>query len=103
MCRSAIWLAMVCVRATWCLVGRSDAAGAALQGHIAGQSGRSALEFLWGIRRPCPPSGHFLGVTRRMHPDVCEFISAAMYEAACTRVRALISTADRRRGRRRRP
>jgi predicted RecB family nuclease len=63
------------------LVGDQMQLAQPIQGAHPGQSGRSALEFLLGDHATVPPErGIFLGVTRRMHPDVCEFISAAMYE-----------------------
>jgi uncharacterized protein len=46
-----------------------------------GDSGKSALEFVLGEAATVPPDrGIFLPVTRRMHPDVCRFISEAVYE-----------------------
>jgi uncharacterized protein len=51
------------------------------QGVHPGDSGKSALEFLLGDIATAPPErGIFLPVTRRMHPDVCEFISEAVYD-----------------------
>jgi predicted RecB family nuclease len=51
------------------------------QGVHPGDSGRSALEFLLGDRATVPAErGIFLPVTRRMHPDVCRFISEAVYD-----------------------
>src|SRR6185436_16229293 len=44
-------------------------------------SGASVLEHLLGDRETVPPAeGVFLERTWRMHPDVCRFVSAAMYE-----------------------
>ena len=46
-----------------------------------GESGQSALDYLLEGRATIPPDlGIFLGTTWRMHPDVCDFISAAIYE-----------------------
>jgi superfamily I DNA and/or RNA helicase len=51
------------------------------QGVHLGDSGKSALDFLLGDIPTVPPErGIFLPVTRRMHPDVCRFISEAVYE-----------------------
>jgi uncharacterized protein len=51
------------------------------QGVHPGNSGKSALDFLLGDRSTVPPErGVFLPVTRRLHPDVCRFISEAVYE-----------------------
>jgi predicted RecB family nuclease len=44
-------------------------------------SGASVLEHLLGAETTVPPRrGIFLEQTRRMHPDVCRFVSAAIYE-----------------------
>lgn len=44
-------------------------------------SGRSVLEHLLGDDGTIPPArGVFLDHTRRMHPDVCEFVSRAVYQ-----------------------
>jgi predicted RecB family nuclease len=52
-----------------------------IQGVHPGDSGQSALEFVLGDMATVPPDrGIFLPVTRRMHPDVCRFISDAVYE-----------------------
>ena len=41
----------------------------------------SCLEWMLGDRATVPPErGIFLAVTRRMHPDVCRFISEQVYE-----------------------
>ena len=51
------------------------------QGVHPGDSGKSALELLLGHAATVPPErGIFLPVTRRMHPDVCRFISEAVYD-----------------------
>lgn len=52
-----------------------------LQGSHPGDSGRSCLEYLIDGHRVVPPDrGIFMPVSRRMHPRVCGFISAAVYE-----------------------
>jgi len=44
-------------------------------------AGKSVLEHLLGEHTTIPPErGLFLDKTRRMHPDVCRFISKAIYE-----------------------
>ena len=44
-------------------------------------AGASVLEHLLGEHTTIPPErGLFIDETRRMHPDVCRFISAAIYE-----------------------
>jgi predicted RecB family nuclease len=51
------------------------------QGVHPGESGLSALEYALGDLGTVPPSlGIFLDKTRRMHPDVCRFISDAFYD-----------------------
>jgi uncharacterized protein len=51
------------------------------QGVHPGESGLSALEYALGDIATVPPSlGIFLDKTRRMHPDVCRFISDAFYD-----------------------
>ncbi len=46
-----------------------------------GGGGRSVLEHVLGDDATLPPDrGVFLAVTRRMHPDVCTFISDEIYE-----------------------
>jgi uncharacterized protein len=52
-----------------------------LQGTHPGRSGESALEYLMDGARVIPPHrGIFMPVSRRMHPEVCSFISAAVYD-----------------------
>lgn len=56
-----------------------------LQGSHPGDSGRSCLEYLIGEHRVVPADrGIFMPVSRRMHPRVCGFISAAVYEGRLT-------------------
>jgi len=46
-----------------------------------GESGLSALEYALGDLATVPPYlGIFLDKTRRMHPDVCRFVSDAFYD-----------------------
>jgi len=55
------------------------------QGTHPGDSGRSALEYLLAGRATVPPDfGVFLDVTWRLHPDVCRFVSDAVYEGRLT-------------------
>lgn len=52
-----------------------------LQGSHPGNSGQSCLEYLIDGHRVIPPErGVFMPVSRRMHPDVCGYISSAVYE-----------------------
>ncbi len=52
--------------------------------HPAG-SGRSSLEHVLGDDATMPPQrGVFLSETRRMHPDVCGFLSQHVYEGRLT-------------------
>jgi len=54
-----------------------------IQGSHPGHSGDSALDYLLNGRSVIEPErGVFLETTRRMHPDVCQFISDAIY-AGC--------------------
>lgn len=63
------------------LLGDQMQLGQPLQGDHPGESGQSALDYFLGEHATIPPErGLFLGVTRRMHPDVCKFISDAVYE-----------------------
>ncbi len=56
----------------------------ALASHPSG-SGASVLEHLLGEDRTMPADrGVFLSETRRMHPDVCSFISETIYEGRLT-------------------
>ncbi|WIA54155.1 TM0106 family RecB-like putative nuclease [Sphingobium sp. WTD-1] len=52
-----------------------------LQGTHPGRSGESCLEYLIDGHRVVPEDrGIFMPVSRRMHPSICSFISAAVYE-----------------------
>ena len=53
-----------------------------IQGTHPGRSGESALDYLLdGQATIAPDRGIFLETTWRMHPDVCSFISDAVYES----------------------
>jgi predicted RecB family nuclease len=63
------------------LVGDQMQLSQPLQGAHPGESGLSALEYLLGDHATVPPErGIFLAETRRMNPEVCGFISEAVYE-----------------------
>jgi len=63
------------------LVGDQMQLAQPLKGVHPGNSGCSALEYLLGPLATVPPDrGVFLPTTRRMHPDVCRFISEAVYD-----------------------
>ncbi|HEX6640298.1 MAG TPA: AAA domain-containing protein, partial [Thermoanaerobaculia bacterium] len=52
------------------------------QGSHPDRTGDSVLEHLLGTHATVPPErGIFLEHTRRMHPDVCSFVSEVVYEA----------------------
>lgn len=52
-----------------------------LQGTHPGESGKSILDYILQDHQVIPDDfGIFLGTTWRMHPDVCSFISGAVYE-----------------------
>ncbi|MBZ9774019.1 TM0106 family RecB-like putative nuclease [Mesorhizobium sp. CO1-1-8] len=56
-----------------------------IQGAHPGESGLSALEYLLAGYNTVPPDrGIFLQVSRRMHPEVCRFISDNVYESRLT-------------------
>lgn len=56
-----------------------------IQGAHPGESGLSALEYLLGGHNTVPADrGIFLPISRRMHPDVCRFISDIVYEGRLT-------------------
>ena len=76
------------------LLGDQMQLGQPIQGSHPGRSGGSALEFLLdGEPTIAPEKGIFLGVTYRMHPDVCRFISDAIYDS---RLRSAESTLKQR-------
>lgn len=64
------------------LLGDQMQLGQPIQGVHPGRSGESALEYLLdGESTIAPNRGIFLGTTYRMHPDVCRFISDAIYDS----------------------
>ena len=63
------------------LLGDQMQLGQPIQGVHPGESGQSTLEYLLeGAATIAPEHGVFLKDTWRMHPDVCRFISEAVYE-----------------------
>lgn len=63
------------------LVGDQMQLGQPTQAVHPGESGSSALEFALGEHATVPPQlGIFLPRSRRMHPDVCRFVSDAFYD-----------------------
>ncbi len=63
------------------LVGDQMQLAQPIQGAHPRASGRSALDFLLEDHAVVPPErGIFLSKTWRMHPDLCSFVSAAVYE-----------------------
>jgi uncharacterized protein len=63
------------------LVGDQMQLAQPIQGTHPGRTGLSALEYLLEDHATVPPErGVFLDATRRMHPEVCRFISEAVYE-----------------------
>jgi hypothetical protein len=63
------------------LLGDQMQLGQPIQGVHPGRSGESSLEYLLEGQATIPPDrGVFLGTTWRMHPDVCGFISDAVYD-----------------------
>ena len=63
------------------LLGDQMQLGQPIQGVHPGESGQSTLEYLLqGEATIAPHAGVFLRDTWRMHPDVCRFISAAVYD-----------------------
>lgn len=79
------------------LVGDQMQLAQPIQGTHPRGSGVSALQHLLDDNATVPPErGVFLSETRRMHPDLCAFVSAAVYErrlhsAAGTEVQALLA------------
>ena len=64
------------------LLGDQMQLGQPIQGDHPGRSGESTLDYLLnGQATIGPEKGIFLEKTYRMHPDVCRFISDAMYES----------------------
>jgi uncharacterized protein len=63
------------------LVGDQMQLAQPILGAHPGESGKSALEYLLAGHATIPPDfGIFLNQTWRMHPDICGFISEAVYE-----------------------
>ena len=63
------------------LMGDQMQLGQPIQGSHPGESGKSILEYYLQDHATIPTDlGIFLGTTWRMHPDVCHFISNAVYE-----------------------
>lgn len=63
------------------LLGDQMQLGQPIQGAHPGRSGESSLEYLLNGMATIPPErGIFLKTTWRMHPDVCRFISDAVYD-----------------------
>ncbi len=63
------------------LLGDQMQLGQPIQGVHPGRSGESSLEYLLNGTATIPPErGIFLATTWRMHPDVCRFISDAVYD-----------------------
>ncbi len=64
------------------LVGDQMQLGQPIQGVHPGDSGLSVLDYLLGGNATVAADfGAFLPTTRRMHPDICRFISDAVYES----------------------
>lgn len=63
------------------LVGDQMQLGQPIQGVHPGDAGHSVLEFLLQEHATIPPErGIFLADTRRLHPQICRFISEAIYD-----------------------
>lgn len=74
-------IAMGVAAANVVLVGDQMQLSQPVQGAHPGDSGLSALQHLLQDHATVPPErGIFLEETRRMHPDLCGFISAAIYD-----------------------
>ncbi len=68
--------------------------GQPVQGAHPGESGLSILEYLLQEQATIPPDmGVFLATTWRLHPEICHFLSDAVYEG---RLQAAPQTAQRR-------
>lgn len=67
------------------LMGDQMQLGQPIQGTHPGESGQSTLEYLLQGHATIPDDfGIFLGVTHRLHPDLCRFISDSVYEGRLT-------------------
>jgi uncharacterized protein len=63
------------------LIGDQMQLGQPIQGSHPGESGRSILEYLLQDKATIPAEmGVFLGTTWRLHPALCAFISATVYD-----------------------
>jgi uncharacterized protein len=63
------------------LLGDQMQLGQPIQGVHPGRSGESALDYLLnGVATIPPDRGVFLATTWRLHPDICRFISDAVYD-----------------------
>ena len=72
---------MCCATKNIVLIGDQMQLSQPIQGSHPGESGQSLLEYLLQDHAVVPPDlGVFLGVTRRMHPEICSFISGCVYE-----------------------
>ena len=79
--RKLVDLAMSTCASNIVLLGDQMQLGQPIQGVHPGESGQSTLEYLLqGEATIAPQSGVFLNDTWRMHPDVCQFISEAVYD-----------------------
>jgi uncharacterized protein len=82
------------------LLGDQMQLGQPIQGVHPGRSGESSLDYLLdGLATIPPEQGIFLKTTWRMHPDVCRFISEAVYDGRLepepkNAVRTLLLDAD---------
>jgi superfamily I DNA and/or RNA helicase len=64
------------------LLGDQMQLGQPIKGVHPGESGLSSLDFLLqGKATISPDRGIFLSTTWRMHPDICQFISEAVYDS----------------------
>src|SRR3546814_13904469 len=67
------------------LVGDQMQLAQPIQGAHPGQSGLSALDYLLeGEPTVAPDRGILLDTSWRLHPDICNFISAAVYDGRLT-------------------
>ncbi|MEZ5065904.1 MAG: TM0106 family RecB-like putative nuclease [bacterium] len=87
------------------LLGDQMQLGQPIQGSHPGESGLSALDYLLQDHPTIPPDlGIFLAKTWRLHPDLCRFISDAVYEGRLepeghTRLRRILPAEGGRIGR----
>jgi len=72
---------MSCAARNLVLIGDQMQLSQPTQGSHPGESGLSCLEYYMEGRATIPPErGLFLGLSYRMHPALCRFISGAVYE-----------------------